>query len=78
MYPNPATRTISVEFGAEQPGRARAQVLDLAGRSLKPLFDAEVVSGSVAVPATLDLPPGCYLIRLEVDGRVGVKKLVVE
>lgn len=81
--PNPFTRDIRIEFTSPFAGaRARVQVLDLAGRRVAGLRDGPAPSGTTGVrwdgraDDGADLPPGVYLLHVEVAGSSFTRRLV--
>jgi len=78
LYPNPAQRAVTIQFSATRPGRVRATLLNLTGKNLDVLLDENVSAGDFSASLPLGLPPGCYMVRLESQGQVSVKKLIIQ
>jgi hypothetical protein len=70
-FPNPFGDRTTIPFRLERAGSVRLEVVDLLGRVVARLVDAQLPAGAHA--ARLDaaaLPAGAYLVRLESDGAV--------
>ena len=76
--PNPARTGARVAYRVATAGRVRLSVVDLLGREVAVLTDAErsAGAGQAALPVGR-LAPGVYVIRLEADGRVLTRRAVV-
>jgi hypothetical protein len=81
--PNPARETAQFDFVLPAAGRARLEVLDLAGRRVRVLADGPLPAQRQARGWDLRdglgraVPPGVYLARLETDTRRIVRRFVV-
>ena len=81
--PNPTGGSSTFSFALTRPGRARAIVLDVAGRRVASVFDQDFPAGTFR--ATWDgrgaaggrAAAGVYALRLEVPGAVQVRTLTV-
>ncbi len=78
IYPNPAANAAEVEFSLKQSARVSIRLNDLSGREV-----AEICSGirsagehKVVVDVS-DIPEGIYFCRLEANGWVETRKLVI-
>jgi hypothetical protein len=71
LYPNPASDVVTLEL-TETSARAQVAVLDLQGRIL---LQKEAVGVSTLEVSALT--PGIYLVRVQADGRQGVRRLYV-
>jgi hypothetical protein len=70
IYPNPLTsETLYVSHTNDQPMQAR--LMDLTGRMI---LQTAVENGQISLPKQ---PAGLYLLQLEQNGKVAVKKLVI-
>ena len=68
-YPNPARERAHLAYVLNAPRAVRADVLDVQGRSVAVLLDAEQASGAYALDFdTAALAPGVYVLRLS-DGQ---------
>ena len=76
--PNPARSSVTLGYTLPTTGAARLSVVDLLGREVAVLLDAERPAGSAAV--TLDasaLAPGVYVVRLVTVEQTLTQRLVV-
>jgi hypothetical protein len=77
-YPNPASGSATMRFSVERRTRARVVVYDLLGRLAAVLLDREIAPGDQQIHLDLsNLAGGTYIVRLESDGHVATRKLVV-
>lgn len=72
VEPNPSNGLVRVSFGEQPMGGLRLAVLDVAGRAVGH-FNA---SGSLALDLR-QLPPGTYFLRVDVEGSLILRKLVL-
>ncbi|HET7226206.1 MAG TPA: hypothetical protein VFK69_10895 [Candidatus Eisenbacteria bacterium] len=83
ITPNPGRGDAQLEFTLAQPARVAFEVVDLAGRRVATLGDAQYPAGRHALPwegrsGAASLAPGVYLVRMQVDGRpAGQRKYTV-
>jgi hypothetical protein len=76
-FPNPFANRTTIPFRLERAGSVRLEVIDLLGRTVARLVDAQLPAGTHA--AELDaaaLLPGAYLVRLESGGVVRTRVVV--
>ena len=80
LYPNPSGRgPVSLEYNLFESGRVRAELIDLSGRTLDLLFDADRAAGRyISQYDVSHLAPGVYFVRLNTEGSAVVKKLIVQ
>lgn len=71
VFPNPASSSIQVVWPSSESGKL--EILDISGREL---FTMPIHSEKVEIE-TGQYPAGVYLIRVETQNGVGVKKMVV-
>lgn len=80
VSPNPAYAQAAVQFALPRSGEVRVSVHNLLGEEVGLVHTGKLRAGqhTLSVPVA-DLPPGCYLLRLELDRglAVTVKKLLV-
>jgi hypothetical protein len=77
-YPNPFNPSTMIRFTLAQPGQTILRVFDVLGREVATLVNEKKAAGQHAVewlPA--NLPSGVYYCRLEADGYVNTKRLVL-
>ena len=82
VQPNPMRERVRIGFGLPVGARVRLQVIDLLGREVALLEDEALPAGTFAFDwdgrgAGRTVPTGMYFVRLEVDGRRLVRRLVV-
>lgn len=78
LSPQPADANLRVSLQLPQAGHLRLELLDLSGRSLQVVHDADVAGGAIQVElATLSLPAGMYLMRMDLDGSKTAERFVV-
>ncbi|PAP75047.1 T9SS type A sorting domain-containing protein [Rubrivirga marina] len=78
VYPNPAAHTATVAFTLAGAGPVRLSVIDALGREVATLIDGVRPAGTHdAVVDVSGLPPGLYLTRLNADGEVVTRPMVV-
>lgn len=77
-FPNPFNPVTTIRFSAPHQARVKLQVLDLLGQEVATLVEGVVEPGEHAVVfAAKNLAAGVYLCRLEAEGTVQVRKLVL-
>jgi hypothetical protein len=84
VTPNPATESVSIDYALPESWRsARLSVHDVAGRLVRQLDPAPGARGVVAVDwdgtssSGERVASGVYFARLEVDGAVATRRMVV-
>lgn len=76
--PNPFRRTMSVEFELPHAGRMRLALYDVSGRRVRNLVDGLSEAGrGVRTVSAAGLPSGVYFLRLEMEGKVRTKPVVL-
>ncbi len=83
-HPNPFNPKTTIAYDLPEPARVRLEIYDVAGRRVRTLIDgATVAAGLHAEPWDgrsddgQQLASGVYLYRLEVDGGVLTKRMVL-
>lgn len=77
-YPNPARSATTLAFSLGEPGTARLDVYDVAGRLVTRVVDERLAAGEHRRTwSTEGLPSGVYLVRLRAEGRTESRKVVV-
>ena len=81
-YPNPFNPSTTIEFSIPKQSFVTLKVYDLLGREIATLVNKELMSGSYktefnASSAKSKLASGIYLYRLNADGNVQTKKLML-
>ena len=83
LSPNPSQRGTSFRFAMREAGRARALVIDAAGRRVAEVLDQELGPGTYG--ATWDgvdragrrVNPGVYFVHLDLPGYRSAKRVVI-
>ncbi len=76
VYPNPATKQVSVSMPTLTDGKVTFTITDLSGRVVSQLSPASVSNGTYVLP--LDLAPGAYQLSTITTNGVAHTKLVVQ
>ncbi len=77
LYPNPARSTVNVSFDAESSGDARITVLDLSGRIVMEVQEANLngkYKGSLDIRT---LAKGTYMLKIE-SGELSVQRRIIK
>jgi len=82
VTPNPAVGSFQVWFELPRPARARLTLLDIQGREVAVLAEADFPAGSHRLPwsaarAVGSTPSGVYFVRLQTLGRDWVRRVVL-
>lgn len=81
--PNPFNPSTVITYDLRAPGRARLEILDLAGRPVRVLVDKNIGDGSHSTPwdgrdaAGRRVASGSYFYRLTVDGLAQTRRLTL-
>jgi hypothetical protein len=78
VYPNPASRSATIEATLARPGALSVRVLDLLGREVRVLADGPAQAGRHEL--TLDthaLPSGVYVVQMRADDIRATQRFVV-
>ncbi len=77
-YPNPFNPLTTIEFALPKRTSVKLQVFDLLGRQVTTLLDEELQPGEYQVTFEAEgLPSGVYFYRIQADGFVRTKKLLL-
>ena len=76
LYPNPASKIVSLELPATRSGKMKVSLIDMHGKYLmERVFDRNANSlQRIELP---DVVPAVYFLSIEMGQQVGIKKLVV-
>lgn len=77
IYPNPATDQVSINLSFTTSTNVNVAVYDIAGQQVVNVFQGFVGNETLKFNGS-SLPPGFYFIRVEADGGVTSKKLVIQ
>jgi len=83
VHPNPCNPQTSIEIAVDRKQRVRVGIYDLRGRLVNRLADRVYKAGSLIVDwngrsgGGRDVGAGMYLVRVELEGRVQVGKVMV-
>jgi hypothetical protein len=77
-YPNPFNPITTIEFSIPKPANVTMKIFDVLGREISMLVNEFLPSGTHKVKwDAKDFPGGVYFYRLETDGFVQTKKLIL-
>jgi len=77
-YPNPFNSTTSISYTLDRDGLVTLKLYDLAGREVASLANEKQSAGNYQTVWNAEgKPSGMYLLRLNVDGRERVTKLIL-
>jgi hypothetical protein len=83
LSPNPTAGRCVINFGIEVPGRLSVRVYNSAGQSVRDLFYGELIKGIHSFVwdgkdnIGRQVSSGTYMLRLEMDGQVTQKTIVI-
>jgi hypothetical protein len=78
-YPNPFNPVTTIGFDLPKPGIVRLKIYDPLGREIETLIDGPMAAGEHEITWYAErLTSGIYLCRLETDGFVDTRKLVLQ
>ncbi|MCB0704745.1 MAG: T9SS type A sorting domain-containing protein [Saprospiraceae bacterium] len=75
VYPNPATDQVILEFGEAPFGEFELNLYDVAGRNHQAIVE-QLGSKKISLN-TEQLVPGLYLLKIEVAGKIFVRRIVL-
>ncbi len=74
--PNPFRTATRLTLDLPAPATVRADVVDVLGRRVTRLYDADAPAGLLSLSVDGALSPGLYLVRVDVDGTVLSRPLI--
>ncbi len=78
VSPNPFARLLSVEFELPRPGRVKLALYDVSGRRVRNVPEDDLTAGrSMRMLDAGGLHSGVYFVRLEMDGQVRSRRVVL-
>jgi hypothetical protein len=80
VYPNPASRDVTVKYYLEQGDNGSVDIINIEGRVVKSLVaEGALEAGYKAARYEVaDLPPGVYHLRLKTSQQVQSRKLLIQ
>lgn len=78
VYPNPVMSKASVTFILTERKSVRVDVLDVMGRVVKELSQSELEAGEYQYELPADMSSGVYTVRLNTDGYVTARKVIIQ
>ncbi len=77
-FPNPSYDQVMVTYELKESSQVILEILDLTGRKIRLIPEAEQQQGFHRIQlSTSALKPGVYMLRVEADSRVEVRKVVI-
>ena len=77
-YPNPFNPITTIVFAVPKPSHVTMRLFDMRGREVTVLVDEEMGTGEYKITfAAGSLASGVYIYRLETDGLVQLKKMML-
>jgi subtilisin-like proprotein convertase family protein len=77
-YPNPFNPATTIEFSIPRESNAKLRVFDLLGKEVKSLVNEDLNAGVYKIELDASsLASGTYFYKLETDGFVDVKKMIL-
>lgn len=77
-YPNPFNSSTSISFSISEPGQVILKIYDVLGKLVLTLLEENKTSGDYSVVWNSGSEPsGIYYVRMDVDGRIATRKMVL-
>jgi Ca-activated chloride channel family protein len=77
-FPNPFNATTSISYFLPKAGEVNLTLIDLTGAEVKTLVNGSVSAGGHSfVLRAEELPAGIYMLKLQSDGAIATRKLVL-
>ncbi len=77
IAPNPTAGDVTIDLLLEKTAAVRLTVFDAQGRQVLALNEERLAAGQQRLALSLDFGAGLYVVCLNVDGEMGVRKVVV-
>lgn len=77
ISPNPTSGDVTIDLHLEKTAAVRLTVFDGQGRVVLSHDAQQLAAGEQRLSLSLDAMPGLYFVRLNVDGVMGVRKVMV-
>ena len=68
---------INIRFALSDDARVSVSVLELSGIDIKPVVSDHFSPGEYNYTTRMD-PPGIYLVRVEINGNINIKKVTIK
>ncbi len=79
LYPNPCESKVCLRYQKSELRNQKIEILDISGKVLKTIsIDKRSPGEQELVIDVSNLPAGIYLIRMEAEGKLGMRKLIVK
>src|SRR5205085_7393383 len=79
VYPNPVITSTTISFSLEQDSYITVELLDVSGKKMKTLLDANTQAGNHQLQLNRDqLSAGIYFLQVKMNGESEVMKIVVQ
>jgi hypothetical protein len=77
VYPNPVISKATIEFTLEERNNVRIDVIDVMGRMVNDFIETTLDAGEYQFELPADLASGLYGVRLNVNGYVSARKVII-
>jgi len=78
LYPNPVSDELNIDFSLENAGHVRISVIDIVGREVAIITDANFNAGKQHLNfATMTLRKGMYIVKMQSDKETSIRKIEV-
>lgn len=80
IYPNPVTSTSQIYFTTDNEAKVKVDILDITGRVVFTVHSGNMAAGEHFLEIQNEdfNSAGVYLVRLNVNGKISTKKIIVE
>jgi len=78
VYPNPVASQASIDFTLTDNSRVIIDVIDIMGRVVNHVADMKLDAGDYQFELPADLASGLYSVRLNMDGYVTSRKVIIQ
>ena len=68
---------INIAFSLPYVANVKVSILDLSGIEIKPIVNNVFAAGEYLYTAQMD-NPGTYLVRVEINGNINIKKVIIK
>ncbi len=78
IYPNPATDFLNISYLLKNESYVKIQILDITGKIIKTLINEKQRAGDYNVFKNINISSGLYMLRVEVNGNLFSRKLIIK